>query len=152
LNRKKNIWLIIILVAAAGAWYGYREYNRTYKDLQNTKPDFVLSAISLIHEYETGDSTINKKYNGKVIEVTGYVKNIEKDEVGFYTIILGDSISQSSVRCSMDTVHAADAANIVKGSSATIRGSINGFNKDETGLLGSDVILNYCAIISKKDN
>lgn len=152
MNRKKTIWLIIILVAAAGAWYGYKEYNRTNKDLQKTNPDFVLSAISLIHEYETGDSSVNTKYNGKVIEVTGYVKNIEKDEEGFYTIILGDSTSQSSVRCSIDTLHATDAANIVKGSSATIRGSCNGFNKDETGLLGSDVILNYCAIISKKDN
>ncbi|MEI9911904.1 MAG: hypothetical protein WDO71_21035 [Bacteroidota bacterium] len=152
MNRKKAIWLIIILVVVAGAWYGYGEYNRTHKDLQKTKPDFVLSAVSLIHEYETGDSSVNTKYNGKVIEVTGYIKNIEKDQEGYYTIILGDSASQSSVRCSMDTVYAADAASLAAGSSATVRGSCNGFNKDETGLIGSDVILNYCVIINKKDN
>lgn len=151
MNRKKTIWLIIILTVAAGAWYGYREYNRTNEDLQKGKPDFVLSAAILIHEYETGDSTVNKKYNGKVIEVTGDVKDIEKDEEGFYTIILGDSASLSSVRCAMDTMHTTDVASFVAGSSATVRGSCNGFNKDETRLLGSDVILNFCAIISKKD-
>lgn len=111
-----------------------------------------MPAAGLIHEYETGDSVVNKKYNGKVIEVTGYVKNIEKDQEGFYTVVLGDSSSQSSVRCSMDTIHGKDAASLVAGSSATLRGSCNGFNKDETGLLGSDVILNFCAVITKKNN
>ena len=51
----------------------------------------------------------------------------------------------------MDTIHAADAANMTTGSSATVRGSCNGFNKDETGLPGSNVILNFCAVINKKD-
>ena len=78
MNRKKPIRLIIILVVAAGAWYGYQEYNRANKDLQKVNPDFVISATCLIHEYETGDSTINKKYNGKVIEVNGYVKILRK--------------------------------------------------------------------------
>lgn len=84
--------------------------------------------------------------------MTGNVKAIEKDEKGYYTIVLGDSQSLSSVRCSMDTTHNQDAAHLTNGSSATVRGSCNGFNKDESGLLGSDVILNYCVIISTKNN
>lgn len=151
MSRKKIIWLIILLVVAGGVWYGYRQYTRTHKDLKEVNPDFVLPAGNLIREFETGDSAAGIKYNGKVIEVTGNVKNIEKDDQGYYTIVLAGNESPSSVRCSMDTIHNADAAQLAKGSSATLRGSCNGFNKDETGLLGSDVILNYCAIISKKN-
>jgi hypothetical protein len=76
---------------------------------------------------------------------------VTKDENGFYTIALGQEESLSSVRCSMDSVHKTDAANVASGSSATIRGACIGFNPDEMGL-GSDVKLNRGVIISKKDN
>jgi hypothetical protein len=144
------IWLIILLIAMGGAWYGYREYTRTNKDYKHVTPDFILSATTLIREYETNDSVAAKKYNGRSIEVSGNIKAIKKDEKGFYTVILGDSASLSAVRCSMDTTHKYDAASLVVSSSATVRGACTGFNKDEMGL-GSDVILNFCAIISKKD-
>jgi hypothetical protein len=150
LSRKKIIGLIILLVIAGGAYYGYKQYNRQNKDYQNVQPDFILPANGLIGEYETNDSAAAQKYNGRDVEVSGVVKNIEKDEKGFYTIILGESTSLSSVRCSMDTTHQQDAAQLSKGSSATMRGLCTGFNKDEMGL-GSDVILNRCVIITKKD-
>lgn len=135
---------------AGGAWYGYREFTRSNRNYQHVKPDFTLSATDLIRSYEADDSAANRKYNGKAIEVSGSVKNIEKDERGFYTIILGDSTSLSSVRCSMDTIHKDDAAGLTSGSSVTLRGACTGYYKDEMGL-GSDVIMNLCAVITKKD-
>lgn len=150
MKKKKIIWLIILLVAAGGVWYGYREYTRSNQDYQDVNPDFIISAVNLIREYETNDSAAARKYNGKAIEVSGNIKSIDKDEKGFYTIILGDSTSLSSVRCAMDTLHRQDAAGLPSGSSVTLRGACTGFYKDEMGL-GSDVILNLCAVISKKD-
>jgi tRNA_anti-like len=150
MNRKKTIWIIILLAAAGVAWYAYKEYTRPNKDFLYAKPDYILTAGNLIYEYESNDSSANKKYNGKIVEVSGPVKKIEKDERDFYTLVLGDSSSPSSVRCSMDTTHQSDAALLVIGSSAVVRGACTGFNKDEMGL-GSDVILNRCAIINKKD-
>jgi hypothetical protein len=149
-SRKKIIWLGILLIALGGAWYGYSEYSRSNKNYQHVKPDFSISASDLIHEYEAGDSAASLKYNGKAIEVSGNVKTIDKDEKGFYTITLGDSTSLSSVRCSMDTTHKDDAAGLIAGSSVTLRGACTGFYKDEMGL-GSDVILNFCAVITKKE-
>ena len=150
MSRKKIIWLILLAVVVAGAWYGYREYNRIHVDYRRARPDFTMSAADLINEYERNDSLAAKKYNGRSIEVYGHVKAIEKDERGFYTVILGDGASLSAVRCSIDTTHAADAAELMAGSSATLRGACTGFNRDEMGL-GSDVIINYCAVIPKKD-
>lgn len=150
MSRKKTIILVISLVVAGAAWYGYNEFSRTNEDLIDVKPDFTLAATGLIAEYETADAAATAKFNGKIVEVAGLVKNIEKDEKGYYTIVLGDSSSLSSVRCSIDTTHQDDAAKLNAGSSATIRGACTGFNKDEMGL-GSDVILNRCAIINKKE-
>lgn len=149
MKRKKLIWLIILLAALGGAWYGYKEFNRTNKDLQKVKADFILLADDLLKDYETNDSNATKKYNGKIVEVTGYVKKIDKDEQGNYTIVLGDTAVPSSARCSMDSADRKYAAIITEGSSATIRGACTGFNKDEMGL-GSDVILNRCVIIKKE--
>ncbi|MBL7743035.1 MAG: hypothetical protein JNN00_06110 [Chitinophagaceae bacterium] len=150
MNRKRIIWLIILLSAGAGTWYGYKEYNRTNKDYKNVKPDFTLSASALIQAYEKDDPGASLRYNGKSLEITGTVKAFEKDEKDFYTVVLSDSTGLSSVRCSMDTIHSTDAAILTAGSAVTIRGACAGFNKDEMGI-GSDVIMNYCVVITKKE-
>jgi hypothetical protein len=149
MNRKRMIWFIVIVALAAGGWYGYKQYTRTNKDLASVKADYSLSAALLVKEFETNDSAANKKYLGRVVEVDGNIKEIVKDESGFFTIVLGDAESLASVRCSIDTVYRENAARLSAGSSVTIRGACTGFNKDELGL-GSDVILNRCAIIKKE--
>jgi hypothetical protein len=148
-KRRKFIWLLIIVTVGIGAWYGYKLYNLKNPDLINVKADVKISAVDFIHEYEANDSVSNQKYLGKVVEVSGNIKEIKMDDKGYYTVILGDTGSMSSVRCSMDSVHQKDAAKLVSGSSTTVRGACTGFNKDEMGL-GSDVILNRSVIIQKK--
>jgi hypothetical protein len=151
-SRKKIIWLIILLLVAGGAWYGYSEFTRTNKDLSKVKPDVRITAIRLIHEYESNDSLANIKYLGKIIETDGNLKNIEKDQAGYYTVILGPEGTMSSVRCLMDTTHNEDAATLTAGSSVVVRGACTGFKKNELlgENLGSDVELNRSVIVSKK--
>ena len=100
----------MLLVIAGGGWYAYKEYTRTNTDLIKVRADYKISATTIINEYETNDSTANKKYLGKIVELSGNIKDVKKDESGFYTVVLGDTTSLSSVRCSIDTVHQPDAA------------------------------------------
>jgi hypothetical protein len=148
-SGRKFIWFLLVVTIGLGVWQGLKEYNRKNQDLQNVKADIKISAMNLIHEYEANDSASNQKYLGKVVEVDGNIKEVKADEKGFYTVVLGDTSSLSSIRCSMDSTHQKDAAKLGPGSSTTVRGSCTGFNKDELGL-GSDVILNRCVIILKK--
>ena len=152
MSKKKIIWLFVLLVITAGGWYGYKEYTRTNKDLSKVTADISISAVSLVKEFEINDSVANKKYSGKIIETDGNVKSIEKDDKGYYTIVLGDTNSMSSVRCPVDTIHSKDAAQLKTGSSAIIRGVCTGFKKNELlgENLGSDVELNRCVVIIKK--
>jgi uncharacterized protein (DUF1330 family) len=150
MKRKKIILLLLLLAAAAVAWYGYKEYTRINKDLAFAKADFVLAATDLIKEYESNDSVSAKKYNGKILEINGQVKAVEKDDKGYYTVVIGDNTSMSAIRCAIDSLHNDKATGLINKSSVSVRGACTGYNKDEMGL-GSDIILNRCVLINKKD-
>lgn len=152
MKRKKIIRYILLpllVIIAAAAFYIYKEYNRTHKDTARLKPDFSLAATAIIREFETDEQSSNKKYWDKIIRIDGIVKEVARDERGFYSVILGDTSAMSSVRCSMDSAHNNEALVLQKGSEVAVKGICTGFNADE--LLGSDVILVRC-VIDKKNN
>jgi len=147
MRRKKTVRYLIILlliVIVTGALYFYKEYNRKNKDTIQRKADYTIAAVLIIKEFETDESSARKKYSDKVIRTEGIVKDIIKDDHGFYSVMLGDAASMSSVKCSMDSVHNADAAGLQTGTQVSIKGICAGFNADE--LLGSDVVLVRCVI------
>jgi hypothetical protein len=73
------------------------------------------------------------------------IKSIEAGQ-GAGTIVLGDTTDMSGVRCVLDSSANSMTASLQQGAVITVKGAITGFNKDETGLLGSDVQLNRCVI------
>jgi hypothetical protein len=150
MKRKKILLILgaILAVVAAIALYIYKEYNRTHRDTADLAPDYSVNATGLIKEFESDEQASNTKYWDKVIQVEGIVKEITKDDKGFYSVILGDTTVMSSVRCSMDSIHNNETALLKKGSPETLKGICTGFNKDE--MLGSDVILVRCVVVSKK--
>ena len=150
-KKRKIVLIIMFLFLSVGVWQGLLEYNRTNKDLSKVKADVKISATDMIKEYETNDSIANLKYLGKIIELNGTVKNVEKENTGDYTIVLGDTGKLSSVRCSMDSLYKDDAAMMTAGSSVIMRGACNGYKKNELlgENLGSDVELNRCVLVKK---
>lgn len=142
-NKKKRIirvtLLSLLLVVAAAAVYIYKEYNRTHKDTRNLAPDYTVSANEIIREYESDERQSNRKYWDKILKIIGTVKAITLDEKGVADLLLGDTASASSVRCSIDSLHSEELVSLKKGDSVAVKGICTGFNADE--LLGSDVIL-----------
>jgi predicted phosphodiesterase len=151
MSTKRMILTLVLIAITVAAFLAYKTYTRTNKDLLKLKADIQISAGDLIKEFEAGDSAANKKYLDKIIELTGNVKKLEKDDAGDYTIIIGDTLSMSSVRCLSDTNHRSDAAIVKENSTITIRGVCTGFKKNELlgENLGSDVELTRSVIIKK---
>lgn len=147
-NILRYIVLPLLLVLGAVAIYIYREYNRTHKDTAKLKPDYSITATDLVKEFSDNEQVCNKKYWDKVIRVEGMVKELTKDEKGFFSIALGDTASMSSVRCSIDSTHSNEAASLQRGSVIAVKGICSGYNADE--LLGSDVILVRSVVDHKK--
>ena len=147
--KKKRVFISIIVVAiVGGAWFGYSEYKRKVKDLANVTAQFTMQANELITIFENNETAANAEYLDKIIAVKGNVKTVERDDRGYFTIVLGERGSTSSVRCSMDSLHVKDVAGVKEGGYITVKGSCTGFTTDE--LLGSDVILNRCVIQTEK--
>ena len=140
---KRAILLVILAIVLVLGFYAYREYYRKNINLAQVAPEVTITAPELIKEFEADSAGANKQYGGKIVAVQGTVKSVEQ-EPNAATIILGESGTMSSVRCSMDTANVAKAATVKEGQALTIKGSLSGFNQDE--LLGSDVILNRCVI------
>lgn len=145
----KRVFFSFILVAViGGAWFGYGEYQRKVKDLAKVKAQVTMQANELITVFEKNEKAANAEYLDKIIAVKGKVKTIEKNDKGYFTVVLGEASSMSSVRCSMDSVHVKEIAGVMEGNDVTVKGACTGFNTDE--LLGSDVILNRCVIEPEK--
>lgn len=150
MNAKKIIIVVAMLAAAAAGLYAWKEFNRKNKDLSQVQAEHTMQAPALINEFAENDSAANARYQGKIIAVQGMVKQVEKDDEGFYTVVLGDTTVMSAVRCAIDSTQAAGAAVLQRGQTTTIKGALTGYKKDDTGLLGSDVELNRCVIEKNK--
>ena len=146
MHSKKIGLVIVALLVLGAAFFGWKEYNRKVEPVKHLQPAAMVSASSIIKEFEANDSLPLKKYAGKLISVNGSITNIEKDDHGFFTVVLKDSGSMSAVRCAMDSLFANELVRFQQGQTITIKGMFTGYQKDETGLLGSDIILNRCVI------
>ena len=143
MNKKRTIIGGIVVVIALAAGYGWYQYNRTVQGLANVSADFSVNATDLIKEFVSSEEATNKKYLNKILSVKGMVKNVETAQ---NTIVLGDTSDMSGVRCVLDSTATSTLGALQKGALITVKGAITGFNKDETGLLGSDVQLNRCVL------
>jgi len=145
--KRKTIlysFITIVVIIIGLVYFVSREYNRKHKDVANVTAAFTLSTDEVIAAFSKDEKNANAKYLDKVMSVNGTVKSLDKDDRGFYTVILGEPNSMSSVRAVMDSSHNDEAMNLPVGKKISIKGICTGFNADE--LLGSDVILNRCTI------
>jgi hypothetical protein len=152
MQRRKIGMLVLGVLIIISAIFGWKEYTRKNEPVKNLKPAFEVSAPQIIKEFEINDSLPARKYLGKLIAVNGVIKTIDKDNHGFFTVVLGNAASMSSVRCAMDSLFASEVLSLKKDQTITIKGMFTGFQKDETGLLGSDIILNRCVIEKPQTN
>jgi len=151
MKRKKIIRYIVLpllVIGAVAAIYIYKEYNRKHKDTARVKADYSLTTTELLNEFAANEKASGEKYMDKVLRVEGAVKDIIKDEKGFYTIALGDTASMSSVRCSIDSTHTNEVISLKKGAILAVKGICTGYTADE--LLGADVVLVRSVVDSKK--
>ena len=147
-NKIQASILVAVLIAIGGGFYAYKEYNRKGNDLANSKPLFSLEAPEIIKQFNRNEQASNQQYLSKIIEIRGQIKKIDTDSKGSNTIVLGDSSSMSSVRCSLDSLYNGSADALSVGQTVAIKGLCTGFIADDMGI-GADVILTHC-ITQKK--
>ena len=147
MKRRTTILIAVVLLIAAAAIYAYREFTRKPVDMAAASPDFRSKADDIIRQLRSNDSAAFKKMEGKIIEITGIIKDLSGSDQNVL-ILLGDQGSMESVRCSMDSSTAIVPGTLRIGESVTIRGTCSGVDADE--LLGTDLLMNRCVIVKTK--
>lgn len=144
---RKLKWItagIAILLAVVGL-YGYFQYQRTNQDLRDTRADQTVDASALIREFAGDDTLSDMKYRKRILAVRGIVKAVDTTNNGV-SVILGDTAQSVSIRMSMDTSW-KEISTVHQGMPVTIKGILNGYSKDPTGLLGDEIVFNRGVLV-----
>ncbi|MFZ7115195.1 MAG: OB-fold protein [Bacteroidota bacterium] len=135
---KKKIFLALGIIALAGAAYGFYLFKKPHQSIMNEKPDYSMISSEIISEFETNEDAANKKFNGKVIEVTGVISEKTKDEQGKLNITL-QGADIAGIGCVFEKAAQPKAAALAEGQEVKIKGVC-------TGIL-MDVVLVDCVVV-----
>ena len=132
---------IVLVTAVALSIYAYKEFMRKPADLNKSDAAEHITASGLYALYNDYEDSANKKYLGKIIEVTGTIVEIENQQDTLLTILMGDTLQTGMVSCLMDKNYMADAKNKVRGDIVKIKGFCTGYLMD--------VELNRCVLVKQ---
>ncbi len=121
---KKVILLLVLAGLAFGAWYAYKEYNRKPKNAGELEAAFKMTAEELRAAYDNEEEA-NKKYNTKVIEVSGTVSSATQNEKNF-DVLLETEDPMTGINISIIPEDVEKAKKLQPGQSVTIKGICNG--------------------------
>lgn len=147
MKNKKLLYAAIAigLILFSASIFAYTEFNRKVKNMQELSIDKIITGEELIKDFSIDEKIGNTTYLNKVLLVKGKFKNIDQIAGNRYSLLIGDSSSSISIRCSMDSGY-HPVFNYKVGQIVKIKGAYTGFNADDLGL-GADILLNKCIII-----
>lgn len=143
---KKLLRIVLILVAvgliAAGlVWKFY--VNKPHEDIDNATPAYTMETGDLWKLYTVESKTADSLYTGKVIELSGKLSRVDKNDslVSVIFVMAADSMfGDKTISCQMYQKHNDEAAALAPGSAVKIKGFCTGYNDP-------DIKFNKCSIV-----
>lgn len=131
----KKILPLLLIAVLVGAFVGYKMYNKPHQNIEKTASDIKVTATQLFEEYEANEANSNKKYLDKIVEVTGTVQEVKKNDDGTVSINLEGGM-MFGVRCNLDPLTKHKRTDFKPNEKITLKGKC-------TGML-MDVVLERC--------
>lgn len=131
MNKKRNIVLLVLstLLIAFCIYINSKLTAENYIDIENVSTELNVTSNKLVATFMDNEEQADKMFSGKIIEITGRVK-----EVTFLnnrnTVILYGQNSTSGIICDFDTNQLEEIKNLSKNQKVTIKGICKGFLKD----------------------
>lgn len=117
-----SLVLVIVLMVISYVWVFY--WNKPQQNIKNAKA-ISIQATELFNEYSTAERTTNDKYIDKIIEVTGEVFSISKNNEGKQVILLKTDDPMFGINCTME-----EEAKVKEGDLVKIKGICTGYLTD----------------------
>jgi len=138
---KKFILLGLLAAAVIAGITGYRMWNKPHQNMQTADADIKVDATALYSEYETGDEAANAKYLGKIVEVSGTVRETTTDEGGTVKVMLDSGSEMAGIICELDPLSEHKRTTFQAGEQVRLKGKCDGFLMD--------VVLTRCVEVTK---
>jgi hypothetical protein len=147
-NKRRSIFLALIVVIVLIAIGGYVVWNKPHRDVKDAR-GIKITAAELYQRLSRNDSMFhNTSLINHVLVVSGQVQQVQKNQKGQQLVLLKTNTDGASVNC---TLEEKTNQNIEKGQTVSIKGICSGYiaGNEEMQLPG-DVYLIRCYLSSTK--
>ena len=135
-NLLSLISIIFFVIIAFGSLEEFESLDDEPKITADTKPNLIVSARKLYEEYNANEIAADEKYKGKIIQVTGIIRDIGNDIMdNAYITLIGDQYFRD-IQCYFR--EKSIVAGLSKGKRISVMGSCSG--------LMMNVHLNNCIV------
>lgn len=134
----RNTLLALLLAAALGGAYFYKQLNKPHLDVTQAATDVKLTATELYNQFSTDETAANTKYLEKVVLVCGKVTNTSTTDAGAISIQLDAGSEMGGVVCELDPLTKHPKTTFTPGEEICLKGLCSGYL--------SDVVINRCVL------
>ncbi|MFN7118494.1 MAG: OB-fold protein [Saprospiraceae bacterium] len=135
---RKNIIILIALIAVLGLAIGIYQYNKPHKNMQRATADLTITAPELMAAFNSDENAANAKYLDKVVAVSGKVLAVNTNE-GVTVVSLDAADDLGAISCELDRFSKQNRTNFSPGEQLTIKGICSGKT--------IDVVLVQCVLV-----
>ena len=86
----------IVIVVIAGAGFAWWVYHKPHRDINN-EIAVKVEATALLDAFKQNEKTASAKYNDKVLELSGIVKEASKNEAGNWVVNIENTTQTGSI-------------------------------------------------------
>jgi|APTNR8051073442_1049403.scaffolds.fasta_scaffold09416_3 hypothetical protein len=127
---KKFILFGLLAAAVIAGITGYMMWNKPHQNMQTADADLKVDAVTLYSEYETDEAAANAKYLGKIVEVSGTVRETTTDETGTVKIMLNSGSEMGGIICELDPLSEHKRTTFQSGEQVKLKGKCDGVLMD----------------------
>lgn len=125
---RKKIFLIIAIIIVFAIGYGFYLYYKPRADITNIKASVNITATDFYSQYQSNETSADKKYLDKIIEVKGIVADVQQTDSSLSVEL--KATDSGGINCSITYNKSEKPIAPEKGTSITIKGRCSGFLMD----------------------
>ena len=136
----KKIVIIFCLITFIGLVAGFYLWNKPHQNIANATA-IKIDAVTLYKVFSTDSITANKKFIQQVIEVSGIINSISKNQHNQMVTLIKTDTDGAFINCTLEQESNA----LLAGQSINIKGICNGIGQGDADIgIKGDVYLVRC--------
>ena len=131
------VFITVIIIAGIGYYF----WNKPHRDVAGAS-GIKTNAAALYKAFTTDSAAANKNFIEQVIEVSGMVSSVSKNQQNQTIILIKTTTESAYINCTMEQ----QSVDIKEANNINIKGICNGLGDAELGIMG-DVYLVRCYLV-----